>query len=39
MPQDLIPFLAGIWLNKPFLLEKISAVKVFLFNRKDGGLG
>lgn len=42
MPQDPAPFLTGIWLDKPFLLEKLSAVNGFfllLFNRKDAGLG
>lgn len=42
VPQDPAPFLTGVWLDKPFLLEKLSAVNGFfllLFNRKDAGLG
>lgn len=29
VPQDLVPFLAGMWLKKPFLSGKLSAAKGF----------
>lgn len=30
MPQDLVIFLTHIWLNKPFVLEKLLAVCFFV---------
>lgn len=32
LPQDLVLFLAGVWPHKPLLLEKLSALKVFVYH-------